>query len=401
MIHRLKVSGLLAFGPQGIDLPMEPLNVLIGPNGSGKSNLLEVLAVLRAAPRELARPIKRSGGIWEWLWKGDESPHKATMEATVNDPEKDSPLRHMLEFTEHGGRFEVTDERIECTETEFSYRLHQGHHTFDVQTEPRVERTSSRPILSDSASIVSESLGLTIDREREKPEESVLSQVRDAKTYPALYYLQEQYERIRLYRNWSFGPAAELRRNQSTHDPSDFLNEGGANLALVLSHFQGENKRKLVAALQELFDGIVDVNCPVTGGTVSLFLEEWGGRQIPASRLSDGTLRYLCLLAILLHPEPPSLVAIEEPELGLHPDVVAQVAELLVNASQRMQIVVTTHSRMLVDALSDYPSSVVVCEQENGESRFERLDSARLKTWLDAYSLGDLWSSGELGGNRW
>ena len=153
--------------------------------------------------------------------------------------------------------------------------------------------------------------------------------------------------------------------------------------------------------MQELFDGIVDVNCPVTSGTVSLSLEEWGGRQISASRLSDGTLRYLCLLAILLHPKPPSLVAIEEPELGLHPDVVAQVAELLVNASQRMQIVVTTHSRMLVDALSDYPSSVVVCEQENGESRFERLDNERLKTWLDEYSLGDLWGSGELGGNRW
>ena len=375
MIHRLKVSGLLSFGPQGIDLPMEPLNVLIGPNGSGKSNLLEVLALLRAAPRELARPIKRGGGIWEWLWKGDESPHKATIEATVNDPEKDGPLRHVLEFTEHGGRFEVTDERIECAKTEFSYRLQQG--------------------------LVSESLGLTVYYESTKPEESILSQVRDAQTYPELHCLQEQYERIRLYRNWSFGPAAELRRNQSTHDPSDFLNEGGANLALVLSHFRGENKRKLVAALQELFDGIVDVNCPVTGGTVSLFLEEWNGRQIPASRLSDGTLRYLCLLAILLHPEPPSLVAIEEPDLGLHPDVVAHVAELLVNASQRMQIVVTTHSRMLVDALSNYPSSVVVCEQEDSESRFERLDSTRLKTWLDAYSLGDLWSSGELGGNRW
>ena len=401
MIHRLKVSGLLSFGPQGIDLPMEPLNVLIGPNGSGKSNLLEVLALLRAAPRELARPIKRSGGIWEWLWKGDESPHKATMEATVNDPEKNSLLRHMLEFTDHGGRFEVTDERIECTETEFSYRLYQGRHTFDVQTEPKDQRTSSRPIRSDSAPIVSESLGLNMYRERTKPEESVLSQIRDAQTYPALHCLQEQYERICLYRNWAFGPAAELRQNQSTHDPSDFLNEGGANLALVLSHFQGENKRKLVAALQELFDGIVDVNCPVTGGTVSLFLEERDGRQIPASRLSDGTLRYLCLLAILLHPEPPSLVAIEEPELGLHPDVVAHVAELLVNASQRMQIVVTTHSRMLVDALSDYPSSVVVCEQENGESRFGRLDSARMKTWLDEYSLGDLWSSGQLGGNRW
>ena len=401
MLHRLKISGLLSFGPQGIDLPMEPLNVLIGPNGSGKSNLLEVLALLRAAPRELARPIKRGGGIWEWLWKGDESPHKATMEATVNNPEKDSSLRHMLEFTDHGGRFEVTDERIECTETEFSYRLYQGRHTFDVQTEPKEKRTPSCPIRSDSAPIVSESLGLNMYRERTKPEESVLSQIRDAQTYPALHCLQEQYERIRLYRNWSFGPAAELRRNQSTHDPSDFLNEGGANLALVLSHFQGENKRKLVAALQELFDGIVDVNCPVTGGTVSLFLEEQGGRQIPASRLSDGTLRYLCLLAILLHPEPPSLVAIEEPELGLHPDLLPTLSDLLVQASKRTQLIVTTHSDVLVDALTDKPESIVVCEQENGESRFERLDNKRLKTWLEEYSLGDLWTSGQLGGNRW
>ncbi len=401
MIHRLKVSGLLSFGPQGIDLPMEPLNVLIGPNGSGKSNLLEVLALLRAAPRELARPIKRGGGIWEWLWKGEESPHKATMEATVNDPEKDGLLRHMLEFTDHGERFEVTDERIECAKTEFSYRLQQGRHTFNVQTEPKDKRTSSRPILSDSASIVSESLGLTIYYERTKPEESVLSQVRDAQTYPELHCLQEQYERISLYRNWSFGPAAELRRNQSTHDPSDFLNEGGANLALVLSHFRGENKRKLVAALQELFDGIVDVNCPVTGGTVSLFLEEQDGRQIPASRLSDGTLRYLCLLAILLHPEPPPLVAIEEPELGLHPDLLPTLSDLLVQASERSQLIVTTHSDVLVDALTDNPESIVVCEKYAGQTSMRRLDKDELAKWLEEYSLGDLWTSGQLGGTRW
>ena len=401
MLHRLKISGLLSFGPQGIDLPMEPLNVLIGPNGSGKSNLLEVLALLRAAPRELAEPIKRGGGIWEWLWKSDESPGKATLEAFVDDPEKDNSLRHVLEFTDHGGRFEVTDERIECAETEFAYRLHQGQHTFDIQTEPKNQRTSSRPILSDSATIVSESLGPNMYRERTKPEESVLSQVRDAQTYPALHCLQEQYERIRLYRNWAFGPAAELRRNQSTHDPSDFLNEGGANLALVLSHFQGEDKRKLVAALQELFDGIVDVNCPVTGGTVSLFLEERDGRQIPASRLSDGTLRYLCLLAILLHPEPPSLVAIEEPELGLHPDLLPTLSDLLVQASERSQLIVTTHSDVLVDALTDKPESIVVCEKHAGQTAMERLDKDELAKWLEEYSLGNLWTSGQLGGNRW
>ena len=398
MIRRLKVSGLLSFGPRGIDLPMEPLNILIGPNGSGKSNLLEVLGLLRAAPRELAGPIKQGGGVWEWLWKGDNSPGKATLEAVINDSGEGAPLRHVLEFTDHGGLFEVTGERIEHaksgatpTDAGFGYRLHQGHHTFNLGYGPEGEPQSW----------ISDTVGIRLHHERSRPEESVLSQVRDAQTYPEMHRLQNQYERIRLYRNWSFGPEAEWRRNQSAHDRPDFLNEGGANLALVLSHFQGPAKRRLLKLLQELFDGIVDVNCPVTGGTVSLFLEERDGRQIPASRLSDGTLRYLCLLAVLLHPEPPSLVAIEEPELGLHPDVVAKVAELLVDASQRMQIVVTTHSHMLVDALSDYPSSIVVCEQENGESQFERLDGERLRTWLDQYSLGDLWSSGELGGNRW
>ena len=233
-----------------------------------------------------------------------------------------------------------------------------------------------------------------------QPEESLLS-FAAFENHPALWHLQEQYKRIRLYREWTLGPSTAVRRSQSAHDRPDFLADDGANLALVLSHFRGESKRRLLAALQELFDGIVDIACPVTSGSVSLFLEEGGGRQIPASRLSDGTLRYLCLLAILLHDEPPPLVAIEEPELGIHPDVIAKIAELLVDASRRTQLVVTTHSRMLVDALSDHPSSVVVCEKEDGESRLVRLDGHRLKAWLDEYSLGDLWGSGELGGNRW
>lgn len=169
----------------------------------------------------------------------------------------------------------------------------------------------------------------------------------------------------------------------------------------MLSHFKGDAKRELVEALQELYEGIVDISCPVTGGTVALFLEESDERQIPATLLSDGTLRYLSLLAILLHPTPPPLVGLEEPEFGLHPDAVAEVANLLVQASSRTQIIVTTHSRLLVDALTDHPSSVVVCEKEHGESRFERLDGTRLRAWLDKYSLGELWGSGELGGNRW
>ena len=139
----------------------------------------------------------------------------------------------------------------------------------------------------------------------------------------------------------------------------------------------------------------------MTRGTVALFLEEVGDREIAATRLSDGTLRYLALLAILLHPEPPRLVAIEEPELGLHPDLLPTVSDLLRSASKRTQLVVTTHSDVLVDALTDVPESVVVCEKHNGQTEMRRLDRNELATWLEKYRLGELWTSGELGGNRW
>lgn len=383
-IHHLKVSGLLSFGAKGIDLPLQALNVLIGPNGSGKSNLLEVLSLLRASPTSLPRPVKEMGGVGEWLWKGPKSARTATIDALVDYPKGKMRLRHVLEITEHGERFEVADERIEYekpmaphTDPYFFYRFQRG-----------------RPALNDFAEH-----RLSLQRENVKPEESILSQYRDPERYPALYWLQEQYERIRLYRDWKFGPNALWRSAQSAASRGDVLAEDGENLSLVLSKILPSRKSAVLAALKRLYDGINDIHVVVGDGKVLLYLVETGGREIPASRLSDGTLRYLSLLAILLQPTPPPIVAIEEPELGLHPDVMLHIAELLVDASTRTQLVVTTHSRLLIDALTEVASSVIVCSKEDGESRFERLADRDLAQWLDRYTLGDLWSKGEIGGN--
>lgn len=386
LIRNLRVSGLLSFGPQGIDLPLQALNVFIGPNGSGKSNLLEVLALLRASPNKLPEPVKEMGGVKEWLWKGASSSREATIDAVVEQSLGKQPIRHVLQMTEHGSRFEVSDERIE------NERPHAGES--DAYFYYRFQR--GNPVLND---LSQQRRGLR--RETVKPEESILSQVRDPESYPVLHWLQEQYERIRLYRNWSFGPAAGWRREQSAHGRSDVLSDGGENLALVLSKIRSRVKRDMISSLQHLFSGIEDIHLTVDGGNVLLFVEESGGREIPATRLSDGTLRYLSLLAILLHPDPPPLVAIEEPDLGLHPDILPHVADLLVRASSRTQLLVTTHSRLLVDALAENASAVVVCSKVNGESQFQRLDQDRLQAWLEKYSLGELWSMGELGGNRW
>ena len=105
------------------------------------------------------------------------------------------------------------------------------------------------------------------------------------------------------------------------------------------------------------------------------------------------------MLATLLTPDPPPLVCIEEPELGLHPDAVALLADVLVEASDRMQLVVTTHSDALVSALSNQPEAIVACERPGPGTELRRLDPQQLASWLDDYRLGDLWRMGELGAN--
>ncbi len=104
---------------------------------------------------------------------------------------------------------------------------------------------------------------------------------------------------------------------------------------------------------------------------------------------------------MLCNPDPPPVVCIEEPEIGLHPDVIPEVAELLVEASTRSQIFVTTHSDILIDALTDTPEAVIVCEKSDGATQLARLDADELKPWLEKYRLGELWVKGEIGGNRW
>jgi predicted ATPase len=107
-------------------------------------------------------------------------------------------------------------------------------------------------------------------------------------------------------------------------------------------------------------------------------------------------------MAALLPDNPPPLICLEEPELGLHPDALQLVAEVLRDAAERTQLIVTTHSDALVDALSGKPEAVIVCERDfDNATSFRRLSRADLSLWLERYRLGELWRKGEIGGNRW
>jgi predicted ATPase len=158
----------------------------------------------------------------------------------------------------------------------------------------------------------------------------------------------------------------------------------------------------LVLLLRKFYEPVKDVDVEVLGNSLRIMVKEDGlSSRTPATRLSDGTLRWLMLLIVLLDPTPPPVICIEEPELGLHPDMIPTLADLLRDASTRTQLIVTTHSQSLVSEFSDDPESVCVCEKIDGATKVRRLSKERLAVWLDDYSLGHLWASGEIGGNRW
>lgn len=386
LIHSLKINNLLSFGPDFPGIDLDRLNVLVGPNASGKSNLIEVIALLRSCPKELAISGREGGGIGDWLWKGAAKAPVAAVDAVIDNPQGRKRLRYHLEFTESRKRIQITDERVEnetayegYEEPYFYYRYEHNQPVLNVADQKRILR-----------------------REDIDPEQCILSQRKDPDQYPEITYLGEVLSEIRLYREWSFGRYTPARVPQQANLPNRYLEEDGSNIGLVLNRLKKKPtvKRKLLEHLRLLYEGIDDFEVSIEGNTVQVFFQE-GDFVVPATRLSDGTLRYLSLLAILCDPDPPPLVCIEEPELGLHPDILPKLADILLEASERSQIIVTTHSDVLIDALNDHPETVVICEKHDGSTTMGRPKKEALGIWLEKYSLGRLWRSGELGGNRW
>ncbi len=396
-LRAIWLENILSFGPGGPGFPLEPLNVFIGPNASGKSNLISALSLLAAAPRDIQAPIGAGGGVNAWLWKGAPSPITATIDAIIGIPQQptENLVRYYMSFTESGGRFSVVDEVVgdPRTETDIMGQPYILYH-YNSLGGPAIE-------------VVTPEQGnyhIQLHWDDVKPDQSILSQRRDRQTYPELTYLAELFDGMRIYREWNFAPNAPSRLPQRTDLYQQFLFPDASNLGVLLSGLlnQAPVKARILDGMRGFYPSFSDINIQILGGTAQIFFHEEGLQHpIPAARLSDGSLRYLCLLAVLCHPEPPPVICIEEPEIGLHPDIIPEVAKLLVEASSRSQIFVTTHSDILVDALTDTPEAVVVCEKYEGATKLRRLDAEKLKDWLDEYRLGEIWVSGQIGGNRW
>jgi predicted ATPase len=339
-------------------LRLNPLNVFIGSNGSGKSNLIEVFRILREIVNQnLAGYTAKKGGADALLHYGRKT--SRTMQFSLDFGEGDALNGYFIAL--HGTD---TDKLFIGREVAYSGKrdgpTHGDHDVQNVaESELRAPGTlTSRQILRD----------------------------------------------LESYRVYHFHDTSDHAQLKATVDVDDnrFLRPEAENLAAFLYWLQERepahmaNIRDTIRQIAPFFDDFHLAPLRLNLDKIRLEWRERGSdAYFNASAFSDGTLRFICLATLLLQPSLPSLVLLDEPELGLHPAAVTVLASLLASAAQRTQVMVATQSVTLVNQLA--PDQVWTVDRANGASVFSRLDTADMTDWLENYALGELWEKGVLG----
>jgi predicted ATPase len=276
-----------------------------------------------------------------------------------------------------------------------------------VRQESALEPSLSADIVSRGPAgavfrVPGESGAVTDQRTNVSPTELMISQVKDPTKYPAASAVLEELGGWTFYRDIDVGPES-LVRQPALLRPDIRLLPNGSNLSSVFYAIQQghpDDWSEILEIVNTAYPGFVKLSVPPGGGDGKVHLrwfeEPYQKEGVSANLLSDGTLKLLCLIAILMNPDPPPLICIDEPEVGLHPDWIKLVAEMMQSAAARTQLIVATHSPQIVARLD--PEQVIVAEKENGETRLTRLESRDLEKWLKDFNLSDLWLAGHFGG---
>lgn len=388
--QELFIEGLLSFGERTY-FEFGQLNILVGPNGSGKSNLIDCVRVFRSAPFDIQEAFKDSG-FGDWLYKGaDGKSGSAFLQVTSKLPELPGGVRHEIKLSpaaRGGAQLEekISGVGVEGEQTDLYFAgSHRSEATLSVSGVGRRRRERK------------------LGANEYDPFQSIVSQIRDVGQYPEITLLSSFYASIRIYSEWTFGRNSNLREATPTGRSDTTLSESMNDLALALNGLERTAAHeKIRDLLRELKETYLDYVTRILFGRVGLELVEAPFElPLPAKRLSDGTLRFLALAAILLQSEPPPLICLEEPELGMHPDMIRIVAGMIVDASNKTQLIITTHSEHLLTALQDDFDVLFAFGTGLAGSMVKSFSRDEYKEWRQEHTLGELWTSGELGGNRW
>ena len=344
-------------------LPLEPINVLIGPNGSGKSNFIGAFSFLRAVRSGKLRDFVMSvGGADRVLHFGS----RTTSDLAIG-----------ISFEQGRNQYEIV---LAASGADDLYPRGETI-TYTSEKTNRCRRKKLSPNNGEAGISVPPKRSQTIDG-----------------------YVHRHLDSWRLYHFHDTSPTSPIRKTADVHD-NRHLRPDGSNLAAFLFYLHQKYRdsyvliRRTVQRVAPFFDDFILKPQALNEDKIRL---EWRHRgtdaYFDASSLSDGTLRFIALASLLLQPvgHRPSVILLDEPELGLHPYAITMLASLVRQASAHTQVILSTQSSLLLDHFE--PGDVLVADRKDGGTTLTRLDANRLEHWLRDYSLGQLWEKNELGG---
>ena len=385
MIDSITVEGFKSIASVR-ELELGPINVLIGPNGSGKSNFIGVFSFLHAIRSgRLQEYVNRAGGAERILFFGS----RITPQLTIH-----------IYFRNRTNQYEI---KLDATDTDTLYPNKEIAYLEHVD---RINRDGLRDTLYPNKEIAY----FWIQSQYEGPMGYYLSGnggeagISEPSSSGVEVYVQNYLNSWRLYHFHDTSSASPMRKTTDVND-NRFLRADASNLAAFLYFLRAKHEtaysliRRTVQLVAPFFDDFLLQPLALNEDKIRL---EWRHKgsdaYFDASSFSDGTLRFIALATLLLQPEDlrPSVILLDEPELGLHPYAITLLASLVKQTSAETQVILATQSPILLDHFQ--PEDVIVAERAAGQSHFRRLDADSLKVWLKDYSLGQLWEKNEIGG---
>lgn len=363
-LKRIMIRGFKSI--KEMELELRPLNVLIGANGAGKSNLISFFKLLNEMMGgRLQQYIGTSGRAQSILHYG---------------PKTTPQMEALLDFETDSGTN--------------VYRMRLFHAAGDTLVFAEETLEFLRHNWPGQPKVMSLGAGHLETRINE------LAYQNDATARVIRHLLNN----CRVYHFHDTSATSRVRQYGYIGDDR-WLMADAANLAALLYRFRSQNEivyRRIVRTIRLIAPFFDDFDLEPSGSSGRDIVLNWRHRGVDhlfgPHQLSDGTLRVICLVTLLLQPEDefPDLIIVDEPELGLHPYALNVIASLFETASHHAQVLVSTQSSSFLDNFDS--EDIIVVNRQKGESNFERLDGIALDSWLEEYSLGEIWEKNVIGG---
>lgn len=401
MIKKIVITNFYSFGET--DIPLHPkTNILIGINGSGKSNFLKAVRLLKEGVDGLG--LKRHildnlGGFDNMYFKGytnGNPANKISIEYTF-DGSAIAEGKYGFKFTEdviysitlikspsYQNYYIVESLKSERGYVYLDFKNGEGHLNEKVEEGLKPKQSLIRYTDFD-------------------PQELVIKEVSDTDRYNAITAVKKAIRDIFVYDYFDTTPKSNIRKPMLPTSEKRLLPDG-TNLPQILNTIKinyKANYKKIADMLNEVNPNFSGFDFNFIGGNIELMLEEKGlNSSVHVSNISDGTLRYLCLLSILFNPDRGRLVCIDEPEVGLHPDMIVNIANAIKDASEESTLIVSTHSENLLNYFEVENLKVFEKNQFNS-SEINSYTTAQFADWYEDFSIGQMWKQGDIGGVRY